>query len=134
MADEDEGLSLATIMKIAGSIPILLGIMIIFNPSGSLVNGDQLTKSGLMVGRYVGILAIIFGVSHWVVSIYTTENLHMFARFFAMGHISIGGMDFWNYFRGNVDYDAASIVGSVFPFALALLLLLSSKAPESLEE
>ena len=69
MADEDEGLSLATIMKIAGSIPILLGIMIIFNPSGSLVNGDQLTKSGLMVGRYVGILAIIFGVSHWVVSI-----------------------------------------------------------------
>ena len=87
---EDEGMfNLATIMKIAGSVPILLGIMIIFNPTGSLVNGELLSESGVMVGRYVGMLAIIFGMSHWVVSMYTTENLHIFARFFAIGHMSI---------------------------------------------
>ena len=128
---EDEGMfNLATILKIAGSVPILLGLMIIFNPSGSLVNGELLTESGLMVGRYVGMLAIIFGMSHWVVSMYTTENLHIFARFFAIGHMAIGGMDFWNYFQGNVEYDAASIVGSIFPFALAIILLINSRASE----
>ena len=121
---EDEGMfNLATIMKIAGSVPILLGIMIILNPTGSLVNGELLSESGVMVGRYVGMLAIIFGMSHWMVSMYTTENLHIFARFFAIGHMSIGGMDFWNYFQGNVEYDTASIVGSIFPFALALSLI-----------
>jgi hypothetical protein len=43
-------------------------------------------------------------------------------------------MDFWNYFRGNVEFDSASIVGSIFPFALALLLLLNSKSPAIEEE
>ena len=128
---EDEGMfNLATIMKIAGSVPILLGIMIILNPTGSLVNGELLSESGVMVGRYVGMLAIIFGMSHWMVSMYTTENLHIFARFFAIGHMSIGGMDFWNYFQGNVEYDTASIVGSIFPFALAIILLINSCASE----
>tara|TARA_B100001250_G_scaffold349657_1_gene320985 strand:- start:118 stop:510 length:393 start_codon:yes stop_codon:yes gene_type:complete len=128
---EDEGMfNLATILKIAGSVPILLGIMIIFNPTGSLVNGDQLTDSGLIIGRYVGMLAIIFGLSHWVVSMYTTENLHIFARFFAIGHMGIGGMDMWNYFLGNVEYDASSIVGSIFPFALAIILLINSRTSE----
>ena len=128
---EDEGMfNLATIMKIAGSVPILLGVMIILNPTGSLVNGELLSESGVMVGRYVGMLAIIFGMSHWMVSMYTTENLHIFARFFAIGHMSIGGMDFWNYFQGNVEYDTASIVGSIFPFALAIILLINSRASE----
>ena len=128
---EDEGMfNLATILKIAGSVPILLGIMIIFNPTGSLVNGNQLTDSGLIIGRYVGMLAIIFGLSHWVVSMYTTENLHIFARFFAIGHMGIGGMDMWNYFLGNVEYDASSIVGSIFPFALAIILLINSRTSE----
>tara|TARA_X000000368_G_scaffold399009_1_gene369577 strand:+ start:947 stop:1339 length:393 start_codon:yes stop_codon:yes gene_type:complete len=128
---EDEGMfNLATILKIAGSVPILLGIMIIFNPTGSLVNGDLLTDSGLIIGRYVGMLAIIFGLSHWVVSMYTTENLHIFARFFAIGHVGIGGMDMWNYFLGNVEYDASSIVGSIFPFALAIILLINSRTSE----
>jgi len=128
---EDEGMfNLATILKIAGSVPISLGIMIIFNPTGSLVNGDQLTDSGLIIGRYVGMLAIIFGLSHWVVSMYTTENLHIFARFFAIGHVGIGGMDMWNYFLGNVEYDASSIVGSIFPFALAIILLINSRTSE----
>ena len=128
---EDEGMfNLATILKIAGSVPILLGIMIIFNPTGSLVNGDQLTDSGIIIGRYVGMLAIIFGLSHWVVSMYTTENLHIFARFFAVGHVGIGGMDMWNYFLGNVEYDASSIVGSIFPFALAIILLINSRTSE----
>ena len=134
MAEDVQSLSLATILKIVGTIPIILGLMIIFNPTGSLVNGEKLADSGLMIGRYVGLLAIIFGISHWVVSIFTTENLHLFARFFAIGHISIGGMDFWNYFRGNVEFDSASIVGSIFPFALALLLLLNSKSPAIEEE
>ena len=134
MAEDVQSLSLATILKIVGTIPIILGLMIIFNPKGSLVNGETLADSGLMIGRYVGLLAIIFGISHWVVSIFTTENLHLFARFFAIGHISIGGMDFWNYFRGNVEFDSASIVGSIFPFALALLLLLNSKGPALEEE
>ena len=104
--------------------------MIILNPTGSLVNGELLSESGVMVGRYVGMLAIIFGMSHWMVSMYTTENLHIFARFFAIGHMSIGGMDFWNYFQGNVEYDTASIVGSIFPFALAIILLINSRASE----
>ncbi len=134
MVEDVQSLSLATILKIVGTIPILLGLMIIFNPTGSLVNGEKLADSGLMIGRYVGLLAIIFGISHWVVSIFTTENLHLFARFFAIGHISIGGMDFWNYFRGNVEFDSASIVGSIFPFALASLLLLNSKSPAIEEE
>ncbi len=134
MVEDVQSLSLATILKIVGTIPIILGLMIIFNPTGSLVNGEKLADSGLMIGRYVGLLAIIFGISHWVVSIFTTENLHLFARFFAIGHISIGGMDFWNYFRGNVEFDSASIVGSIFPFALALLLLLNSKSPAIEEE
>ena len=128
---EDEGMfNLATILKIAGAVPILLGVMIIFNPTSSLVNGDKLTESGLIIGRYVGMLAIIFGLSHWVVSMYTTENLHIFARFFAIGHVGIGGMDMWNYFLGNVEYDASSIVGSIFPFALAIILLINSRTSE----
>ena len=128
---EDEGMfNLATILKIAGAVPILLGVMIIFNPTSSLVNGDKLTESGLIIGRYVGMLAIVFGLSHWVVSTYTTENLHIFARFFAIGHMSLGGMDMLNYFLGNVEYDASSIVGSIFPFALAIILLINSRAPE----
>ena len=129
---EDEGMfNLATILKIAGAVPILLGVMIIFNPTSSLVNGDKLTESGLIIGRYVGMLAIVFGLSHWVVSTYTTENLHIFARFFALGHISIGAMDFWNYFQENVEYDMASIVGSIFPFALAIILLMNSQVAET---
>ena len=135
MANDEGMFNLATIMKIAGSVPILLGTMIIFNPTGSLVNCDQLTDSGIIVGRYVGMLAIVFGLSHWVVSMYTTENLHIFARFFAIGHMGIGGMDMWNYFLGNVEYDAVSIVGSVFLFVLAIILLMNSTGskPNSIE-
>tara|TARA_B100002051_G_C16446766_1_gene491693 strand:- start:135 stop:557 length:423 start_codon:yes stop_codon:yes gene_type:complete len=129
---EDEGMfNLATILKITGTVPILLGTLIILNPSGSLVNGELLSESGIMIGRYVGMLAIVFGLSHWVVSMYTTENLHIFARFFALGHISIGAMDFWNYFQENVEYDMASIVGSIFPFALAIILLMNSQVAET---
>ena len=130
MADDEGMFNLATIMKIAGSVPLLLGTMIIINPTGSLVNCDQRTDSGIFVGRYVGMLAIVFGLSHWVVSMYTTENLHFFARFFAIGHMGIGGMDMWNYFLGNVEYDASSIVGSIFPFALAIILLINSRTSE----
>lgn len=126
MSEEEGMFNLATILKVAGTVPILLGILIIFNPTGSLVNGPHLDQYGLIIGEYVGLLAIIFGVSHWVVALYTTENLHVFARFFAVGHLSIGGMDFWNYFQGNVEHDAASMVASLFPFVLALILVMNS--------
>ena len=129
--EKNEILSLIAVIRIAGTIPILLGIMMIFNPTDTIVNGDKLTEFGLIVGRYAGLLAIIFGLSHWVVSIYTSENLHIFARFFASGHLLIGTMDLVNSIQGNIEFDLPSIVASVFPFALGLLLLMSSQTPKS---
>ena len=134
MAEESEGFSLPIIIKIAGTIPILLGIMMIFNPEDTIVNGDKLTKYGLIVGRYAGLLAIIFGLSHWVVSIYTSENLHIFGRFFALGHFLIGAMDLMNSIQGNINFDPPSIVASVIPFALGILLLINSGAPQQIAE
>ena len=124
-------LSLVVVIRVAGTIPILLGIMMIFNPTDTIVNGDKLTEYGLIVGRYAGLLAIIFGLSHWVVSIYTSDNLHIFARFFAFGHLLIGAMDLINSIQGNIEFDAPSINASIFPFALSILLVMSAQTPKS---
>tara|TARA_B100000287_G_scaffold80405_1_gene72778 strand:- start:82 stop:486 length:405 start_codon:yes stop_codon:yes gene_type:complete len=129
--ENNEMLSLVVVIRVAGTIPILLGIMMIFNPTDTIVNGDKLTEYGLIVGRYAGLLAIIFGLSHWVVSIYTSDNLHIFARFFALGHLLIGAMDLINSIQGNIEFDAPSIIASIFPFALAILLVMSAQPPKS---
>ena len=129
--ENNEMLSLVVVIRVAGTIPILLGIMMIFNPTDTIVNGDKLTEYGLIVGRYAGLLAIIFGLSHWVVSIYTSDNLHIFARFFAFGHLLIGAMDLINSIQGNIEFDAPSIIASIFPFALAILLVMSAQTPKS---
>jgi|TARA_B100001540_G_scaffold309056_1_gene324646 hypothetical protein len=128
--ENNEMLSLVVVIRVAGTIPILLGIMMIFNPTDTIVNGDKLTEYGLIVGRYAGILAIIFGLSHWVVSIYTSDNLHIFARFFAFGHLLIGTMDLINSIQGNIEFDAPSIIASTFPFALGILLIMSAQTPK----
>ena len=129
--ENNEMLSLVVVIRVAGTIPILLGIMMIFNPTDTIVNGDKLTEYGLIVGRYAGLLAIIFGLSHWVVSIYTSDNLHIFARFFAFGHLLIGAMDLINSIQGNIEFAAPSIIASIFPFALAILLVMSAQTPKS---
>ncbi|CAI8214717.1 MAG: Uncharacterised protein [Methanobacteriota archaeon] len=129
--ENNEMLSLVVVIRVAGTIPILLGIMMIFNPTDTIVNGDKLTEYGLIVGRYAGLLAIIFGLSHWVVSIYTSDNLHIFARFFAFGHLLIGAMDLINSIQGNIEFDAPSIIASIFPFALSILLVMSAQTPKS---
>ncbi len=129
--ENNEMLSLVVVIRVAGTIPILLGIMMIFNPTDTIVNGDKLTEYGLIVGRYAGLLAIIFGLSHWIVSIYTSDNLHIFARFFAFGHLLIGAMDLINSIQGNIEFDAPSIIASIFPFALAILLVMSAQTPKS---
>ena len=61
--ENNEMLSLVVVIRVAGTIPILLGIMMIFNPTDTIVNGDKLTEYGLIVGRYAGLLEIIFGLS-----------------------------------------------------------------------
>ena len=128
--ENNEMLSLVVVIRVAGTIPILLGIMMIFNPTDTIVNGDKLTEYGLIVGRYAGLLAIIFGLSHWVVSIYTSDNLHIFARFFAFGHLLIGAMDLINSIQGNIEFDAPSIIASILPFELSILLVMSAQTPK----
>jgi len=136
--DEIDGegmeISLSTIMKITGTVPILLGIMIIVNPSNTLVAGSKLTTYGLLIGRYTGALAIIFGLTHWLVSIYVEDNLHIFGRFFALGHLTIAILDSFNWLGGFVEMEMQYIIGSVFPFALAFVLIICSQAPKQEEE
>ena len=54
--EKNEILSLIAVIRIAGTIPILLGIMMIFNPTDTIVNGDKLTEFGLIVGTLFPIL------------------------------------------------------------------------------
>ena len=132
--DEDAGnieFSLSLIMKITGTVPILLGIMIMIDPINTLAAGSNLTSYGLLVGRYAGALAIIFGLTHWLVSIYVEDNLHIFGRFFALGHLTIAIMDSYSWLGGFVEMEMQYIIGSVFPFALAFVLIICSQKPKS---
>ena len=104
------------------------------NPSNTLVAGSKLTPYGLLIGRYTGALAIIFGLTHWLVSIYVEDNLHIFGRFFALGHLTIAILDSFNWLGGFVEMEMQYIIGSIFPFALAFVLIICSQAPKQEEE
>jgi len=132
--EEEMAFGLSTIMKITGTIPILLGLMIILNPANTLAAGSNLSSYGLHVGRYLGALAIIFGLTHWLVSMYVEENLHIFGRFFALGHITIAILDSYGWIGGFVEMEMQYIIGSVFPFVLAFILIIGSQAPKLDEE
>jgi len=82
----------------------------------------------------LGALAIIFGLTHWLVSMYVEENLHIFGRFFALGHITIAILDSYGWIGGFVEMEMQYIIGSVFPFVLAFILIIGSQAPKLDEE
>lgn len=88
--DDEVAIGLSAIMKLTGSLPLVIGIMILISPRTVLAVGPHLTEYGIYVGSFVAALAIIFGLTHWLVAIYVKENLHIFGRFFVLGHALIG--------------------------------------------
>ena len=85
--EENDGpiIGLAGIMKLTGTLPIMLGAAFILSPKTAIAVGPYLTEYGIFVSKYVGVFAIFIGLMQWFVAIYVKENLHIFGRLFALG-------------------------------------------------
>ena len=90
-------------------------------------------RQGLYLGLFVGVLAVLFGVSHWLVAAYVTENLHVFGRFFVVGHILIALLEAYGWLSGILEFEMKYIFGSMLPFTTAFVLLLYSIKPDQTE-
>ena len=132
MEEDDEGpvIGLSAIMKLTGLVPLMVGILIIASPRTVMAVGPHLTKYGVYVGWYTGVLAILFGVTHWLVAIYVKENLHIFGRFFVLGHSLIALLEIYGWSSGLIEFEPKFLFGTMFPFSTAFVLLMYSIKPE----
>ena len=134
MEEEDEVvIGLSTIMKLTGSLPLVIGILILISPRNVLAVGPQLTEYGIYLGWFVAALAIVFGMTHWLVAIYVKENLHIFGRFFVFGHSMIALLEAYGWASGLIEFEPKYLFGAIFPFAAAFTLLMYSITPEQTE-
>ena len=132
MEEDDEAvIGLSAIMKLTGSLPLGIGIMILISPRTILAVGPHLTEYGIYIGLFVAALAIIFGLTHWLVAIYVKENLHIFGRFFVLGHSLIGLLEMYGWASGLIDFEPKYLFGAMFPFAAAFTLLMYSIKPDN---
>lgn len=125
------GIGLSAIMKLTGSLPLVIGIMILISPRTVLAVGPHLTDYGIYIGSFVAALAIIFGLTHWLIAIYVKENLYIFGRFFVLGHSLIGLLEMYGWASGLIDFEPKYLFGTMFPFAAAFTLLMYSIKPEN---
>ena len=133
MEEEEAVIGLPAIMKLTGLVPIMVGLLIIIWPKNVLAVGPYLSDYGLYLGLYVGVLAIMFGVTHWIVAIFVKENLHIFGRFFVIGHSLIALLEMYGWATDLIEFEPKYIFGSMFPFATAFVLLMYSLNPEKSE-
>lgn len=129
--DDEVAIGLSAIMKLTGSLPLVIGVMILISPRTVLAVGPHLTEYGIYVGSFVAALAIIFGLTHWLVAIYVKENLHIFGRFFVLGHALIGLLEMYGWASGLIDFEPKYLFGTMFPFAAAFTLLMYSIKPDN---
>ena len=108
---------------------MLLGLLIATDPS--LAFSIFLTLGTIYIGLFVAALAIIFGLTHWLVAIYVKENLHIFGRFFVLGHSLIGLLEMYGWASGLIDFEPKYLFGTMFPFAAAFTLLMYSIKPDN---
>ncbi|CAI8184967.1 MAG: Uncharacterised protein [Methanobacteriota archaeon] len=135
MMDEDLGSSigLSTIMKLTGTLPILLGIVFLLTPRTAIAVGPHLTEYGIFVSKYVGVFAILLGLSQWLVSIYVRENLHIFGRFFAFGLGSTVLLEIYGWTTGLMEFEFKFLFATMIPVSATLVLLMYSISPEQTE-
>ena len=134
MEEDDElVIGLSTILKLTGALPAVLGVLIIIAPKTVLAVGPHLNEEGLYLGLFVGVLALLFGVSHWLVAAYVTENLHVFGRFYVVGHMLIALIEAYGWLSGILEFETKYIFGSLLPFTTAFVLLLYSIKPDQTE-
>ena len=133
--EEDAGSSigLSTIMKLTGTLPILLGIVFLLTPRTAIAVGPHLTEYGIFVSMYVGVFAILLGLSQWLVSIYVKENLHIFGRFFAFGLGSTVLLEIYGWTTGLMEFELKFLFATMIPVSATLVLLLYSINPEQTE-
>ena len=131
--DGELAIGLSTILKLTGALPTILGVLIIIAPKTTLAVGPLLNEEGLYLGLFVGVLAVLFGISHWLVAAYVTENLHVFGRFFVVGHILIALLEAYGWLSGILEFEMKYIFGSMLPFTTAFVLLLYSIKPDQTE-
>ena len=135
MEENDEGpvVGLSGIMKLTGFLPIMLGLLILVTPRTSMAVGPDLTEYGIYVSQFLGVMAIFFGLSEWLVATHVKENLHIFGRFYALGFSMIALLEAYGWISGLIQFEPKYIFGSMFPVSGAFVLLLYSIKPEQPE-
>ncbi len=134
MEEEEESvIGLSAMMKMTGLLPLLLGTLILITPKSIMAVGPYISEYGIYVSHYVAALAIVFGLTHWVASIYVKENLHIFGRLFVSGHLMIALLDIYGWVTGLIEFQPRYIFGTMFPISCAFVLLLYSISPEQTE-
>ena len=134
MEEQNEPMiGLRGIMKLTGILPILLGTTFLLSPKTAIAVGPYLTEHGIFVSMYVGVFAIFIGMTQWFVAIYVKENLHIFGRFFVIGHSLIALLEMYGWATDLIEFEPKYIFGSMFPFATAFVLLMYSLNPEKSE-
>lgn len=130
--EEDVGpsIGLSTIMKLTGTLPILLGIVFLLTPRTAIAVGPHLTEYGIFVSMYVGVFAILLGLSQWLVSIYVKENLHIFGRLFAAGLSSTVFLEIYGWTSGLMEFELKFLFATMIPVFATLVLLIYSISPE----
>ena len=130
--EEDVGpsIGLSTIMKLTGTLPILLGIVFLLTPRTAIAVGPHLTEYGIFVSMYVGVFAILLGLSQWLVSIYVKENLHIFGRFFAFGLATTVLLEIYGWTTGLMEFELKFLFATMIPVSATFVLLMYSITPE----
>ena len=133
--EEDVGpsIGLSTIMKLTGTLPILLGIVFLLTPRTAIAVGPHLTEYGIFVSMYVGVFAIFIGITQVLVSIYVRENLHIFGRLFALGLAMTVLLEIYGWVSGLMEFEFKFLFATMIPVSATFVLLLYSINPEQSE-
>ena len=73
----DAIIGLRGIMKLTGILPIIIGTTFLLSPRTAIAVGPNLTEYGIFVSMYVGVFAILLGMSQWLASIYVLSLIHI---------------------------------------------------------
>ena len=130
---EEPVIGISAIMKLTGTLPIILGIAFLLSPRTAIAVGPELTKYGIFVSMYVGVFAIAIGLTQWFIAIYVKENLHIFGRLFALGLIATICLEIYGWTSNLMDFEFKFLFATMIPVSAALVLLIYSINPEQSE-
>ena len=131
--DNEVAISLSTILKLTGFLPILLGTGFLLSPRTAIAVGPNLTDYGIFVSKYVAVFAIFIGLAQWLVSVYVKENLHIFGRFFAFGFLLTIFLEIYGWTTGLMVFELKFLFATLIPVSATLVLILYSIHPEPSE-